>query len=290
MAVGSTAKTAIGSASAEADWAAKRCDVAIDPALVDKNWGATDGSATPLQFVSLHEMGHCHLYSTARLGWRDAGYKGAIPEGLLDELWAMDATVMGAEDRGAMNWFGLGHEAFADAFAMAWLIERGAKPEALAGIVNKRESESYGDRSHNVGPAGRFVVSGDWAAKGWSAERAGRAAAAIVVMGTGFSNLLMLDAAGVRQTVATGWCQWTQIKEGDDFARAGYNYFLGRVGPPASEAQGMLMSGPAWATPLPSLAMPRFALAKLRAGVRTPQEAKACVQEALVLLRERHPG
>lgn len=284
----STAKTAAHSGSAEADWAAGRCDIVIDPAMVDKNWGATDGSATPLQFVALHEMGHCHLYSTPHLGWRDAGYAGSAPEGLLDELWAMDASVVGVEDRGGMNWFSLGHEAFADAFAMAWLVQKGTKPNALMGIVQKREADAFGDRAHNVAPAGRFALSDSWAGKGWSAERVGRAGAAQVVLGTGFSNLLTLDPEAMRQLIAASWCQWTQIKEGQDFAAEAYNYYLGRVGAPAQK--GMLMSATSWTAPMPDLVMPRFALSKLRTGVKTPQESEACAQEGAALLRIRHPG
>lgn len=266
------------SGSAEADWSAQSCDIKIDPNLTRVMWAASDGSHSSVEFVLLHELGHCQLYSQPRLGWRDAGFKGQAPDGLLDELLGLDSVLTEAGDR-QINYFGLAHEAFADSFAIAWLIERGSKPEALMAIPNARAGSPM-DRGHGVADASKAVIRGDWRAKGWGHERAARAAAAGMVLSfRGFEQLAELPAEQVVKIVASGWCNWLETSESAEFAVDGSNYWVGRVKPKGQPHARL-------AAAIPALEMPKWATRRLYEAGKVDQ--KSCEADAAKVLSAKY--
>lgn len=272
------------SATAEADWGSKTCPIHIDPARVVDHWGTADGRTSSLEFVALHELSHCLLYATQRLGWRDAGYKGDAPEGLLDEIWAMDA-VSPAQGEDRINWFGLGHEAFADSLAVAWLMESSGADKSAFGNVSALRDGTPMDRGHDVGSASKWIADGGWQTQGWNHDRAARAAAARLLLSMpGFEPLTHLPLPRMADLIARHWCVWSRGADAEKFSKTGENFWLGKTAQPADG------NGSTWATPLPALSMPAFAMTLVRpytkGDVENPDES-ACVAAGIEVLAAR---
>ena len=277
----SGAELAGGSADASADWVSGRCDVRFDAKAAKANWDFGGGALVPEDFVALHELGHCVFYKSPRLPWRQAGYVGPLSDGMLDEVAALDAVLDMRSAPERANWFGIAHEAFADALATAHLRRLGVSEADLARVAQARGQAPF-DEVHDVGMASREAAkSGFQSGAAGAMESARVATAKTVLAARGFHLIAALDRDGAVQVIARGWCSWAHGPGGQGFKKAGGNPWLGRV-VPTGGAQ-------AWSMPIPELVMPAWATARIESGA-PPQGEEACMASAAEALRARYAG
>ena len=297
---------------ASVDWSRGLCLARVDPDLAfggpNPELGARLGASTA--------AAGCALRARPRLGWRDAGYKGSAPDGLLDELWATDAAMMGDSQR--YNWFRIGANGYAEAAAAGHAAMDGLAPAEISRSFDNLQSASFaGEQSSDPARSTAWMLAGSWRSKGWSLDRAARAAGARRALGFGgFALVAKLAPREISKIVASSWCQWQRAEEGGEVAYQGASSLLGtihrdkerRAASAAAQSRSTGSSASAlaqasssnWSSPFPELAMPAFAVNKLQweSSPRMSRgetlhdvsdaEAASCVDSALALLAARY--
>lgn len=261
---------------AAVDWPQNRCLARVDPDLA---FGGPNPDLGARLAVASATAG-CALRARPHLGWRDAGYKGTAPEGLLDELWATDTAMMGEGQR--YNWFRMGANGYAEAAAAGLALLEGVPAHSILRVFDEAESASFaGEQAGEPSRSTAWMLSGVWRSKGWTLDRAARAAGARRALGfSGFTLLATLPPREIAQIVASSWCQWQLSAEASEVAFQGANTLLGRIHSDkarrvATAAEHTRMTGRSasalaqpsskdWGTPFPDMVMPRVAVHKLQ--------------------------
>lgn len=307
----SAARTTLRPYSVSVDWSVPRCIAQIDQSL------AFGGSAPELgaRLGLASAVAGCALRARPHLAWRDAGFKGPAPEGLLDELWLSEVT-MADEER--THWFRVGSKGYAEAAAAGSALVDGVAPSAIEQAFSDVSSAAFAaEQDYDPSGSTAWVTKGSWRSKGWSVERASRAAGARWVLGqNGFAIIAALPPSEIAYIVATSWCQWLRAEEASELAIEGSHPLLGTIHQDAAHrraavAEQMHRTGKSsgaflqpssadWGVPFPDLTMPRFAVNKLQwnpsprmaQGEKlldiSPSEEHVCIDSGVALLAARY--
>ena len=209
------------SGSAEMEWGPNVCRIRLDPAKAELFWSKVGTFEQSLMFVALHEMAHCLYYKHQQLDWKKAGYHGNVTDQALNEYLLSDAVT---ESQERVNFLSIAHEAYADAFAIQVLRQRGVSWQELDRIRELRE-QAVNDRVHATGKIYHLLNNPRYDGRD-ALDAAREVTAKFMMQSPSFSFVVEhMTQENIQGFIVDGWCSWAQYLT----AYPAYHPMLGKV-------------------------------------------------------------